>query len=291
MCVSGISASSGLQGSPPRPSLPHTIGSALPTNGNTADSARGGGSETDSSTVAGELPLRVFGHIYDASVERAPSDLGLLSSSSSANATPRVPSDLKVDISPTGLSRGEAASSATTINPSDSLRPSKLQTLPDGGLFTLKAGDLGESLIPSITELIKEDTFASKIKIQDLKDIEWASLELANIPPDDYDLLRVDYTPGSVGKGFSRLRLSISTQFRFPDFSKPVETADLDHYLGQLTTAPPTGTIPYHVGPPLAYKPDSLLHPGSGNDTGNCRLRLCIGIIIWYPRAAPRRLQ
>ncbi|KUI63585.1 Lysine-specific demethylase 4 [Cytospora mali] len=197
----------------------------------------------------------------DQGVETTSSDALSVSTSTtgkSSTKTPLAEVDTALESTRCGRESGSSINRAnTTAN----------GILPPEEQFCLTTPELGERLIPSLMKMMKQDGFAGKITIQNIGHVDWADLGRTIKPAKKYDFQGVVYTPGSSGKGISHLHLSpIPRRFRSPDFSQPVDKPsqrDIDKYLEDLTSTPPTEPISYYVGPPISPAFNSLLHPGS----------------------------
>ncbi|KAK2601571.1 hypothetical protein QQS21_004889 [Conoideocrella luteorostrata] len=143
--------------------------------------------------------------------------------------------------------------------------PSHTRCAPhDETTQTLRIDQMGPGLVDNLRGLIDSDSFSGKITIEDLYDIDWATVRFDK--PKRSEQCAVEYKSTSIAPGCVRLDNSPEGSFRLLDFSKPTEYLSSEEawkFLDQIVQAPPEGPLSYYTGPQLLSTFGELLHPGS----------------------------
>ncbi|KAF5521323.1 DNA damage-responsive transcriptional repressor RPH1 [Colletotrichum aenigma] len=179
------------------------------------------------------------------------------------SAAPSPLSDLGSDVE-WALQHAESLLEAQGESPTDPAppEPAPITTRPK---FSLTTEEMGVNLVPNIAKMVSKEDFTGKVRIANLPEVDWATLESSIGRPKDREHLGNVYTKGSNGSGYAFLKLSPSTKFVLPDFSQMPEKPPEDEitaFLDDIANDPPKGSIPYYAGPPLTSSIESFLHPG-----------------------------
>lgn len=138
--------------------------------------------------------------------------------------------------------------------------------------YTIKVEDMKTSMVPSIEKIVasftkeEADIFGFfKVQIGNLPDTDWKTLSRRINLPEKEELMGFAYIKEREPPGFARVcGKKPATRFVFPQvWNVPARQtpsySTIETYFQNVIDEPPTGNLPYYIGPPL-LSPDLCPH-------------------------------